>query len=371
MPKPIPTRIAPDARPSNRPSRQIGRDFRALLDDGAKLVVAGTAREDPLALLSDGYTPKHEVELFGYRFLLANVRQNPLLRFFPAYVVPPPDSRGRVEIYPRIFYKDISLTWRSGSHVVHTDDELWIGKGDTRIVPQGEYEIVETMESTTELPFELHHALDLVLRRARVIRRDEEILTRILRNAPPHRIAPYRDFTEPRRRAAAVRGNSINGGKPVAWFARADDPGSLAFAPGFEPDFSRSALVGVTSDRSRSFGGTVRRFRFLSRNRKIQYLFFAAPHHVWLASPQALTTELSTYGVRTVDVIVDDRLCVPGYEYHVPDDGEHPDSNHSQIPPGFVGPPNPHDPDRADASPWLEQLPVVRQFRRRVLSRGA
>lgn len=335
-----------------------------MLDDGAKLEVAGTSRADPLSLLADGYTPKHAVELFGYRFFLANVRQNPVLRFFPAYVVPPPSGRGRVRIYSRIFYKDVSLTWRSGSHVVHTDDELWIGKGETRIVPQGEYEIVETMEATTELPFELLDALDKVMRRARTIRRDTQILTRILRNAPANRITPYGDFTRPRREAAAVRSNLINRGKPVAWFEREGDPGSLRFAKGFEPDFSDRGLIEVTRDRSRSYGGVVRRHRFLSRNRRIQYLVFAAPRHVWLAPPQALTTRFSSYGVRTVDVTVDENLCVPGFEYHVPEDGEHPDSQHSQIPPGFVGPANPHDPDRADASPWLDRLPVVRAFRR-------
>lgn len=227
MPNPIPTRVVPSAAPADKTSRQVEREFRALLDRGAKLVVAGTGRGDPLALLADGYTPKHAVTLFGYSFFLANVRQNPLLRFFPAYVVPPPDSQGRIRIYPRIFYKDISLTWRSGSHVVHTDDELWIGKGDTRVTPTGAYEIVETMEATTELPFELHGALDLIMRKARVIRRDTQILTRILHNAPAHRIEPYSDFTQPRRRAAAVRSNLINGGKPIAWFERDDDPRSL------------------------------------------------------------------------------------------------------------------------------------------------
>jgi hypothetical protein len=42
----------------------------------------------------------------------------------------------------------------------------------------------------------------------------------------------------------------------------------------------------------------------------------------------------------------------------------------SQIPPGFVGPINPNDPSRASASPWLEQMPVVREFRRKVLGQS-
>jgi hypothetical protein len=29
-----------------------------------------------------------------------------------------------------------------------------------------------------------------------------------------------------------------------------------------------------------------------------------------------------------------------------------------------------HDPSRADASPWLDRLPVVQEFRRKVLGRS-
>ena len=43
----------------------------------------------------------------------------------------------------------------------------------------------------------------------------------------------------------------------------------------------------------------------------------------------------------------------------------------SQIPPGFAGPVSPVDEWRADASAWLERLPVIEEFRRRVLARRA
>jgi hypothetical protein len=76
-----------------------------------------------------------------------------------------------------------------------------------------------------------------------------------------------------------------------------------------------------------------------------------------------MTTELSSFGVRTIDVPIDEKLCVPGYEYHY-----YLDENelHSQIPEGFVGHINAHDKARSDASPWLEQMPVIREFRRRL-----
>ena len=80
--------------------------------------------------------------------------------------------------------------------------------------------------------------------------------------------------------------------------------------------------------------------------------------------------ELSSYGVRTVDALVDDELCIPAYEYHFEEHPGEPDSLHSQIPPGFAGDPNPFDPDRADASPWIDRLPLVREFRKKVLKRS-
>ena len=113
------------------------------------------------------------------------------------------------------------------------------------------------------------------------------------------------------------------------------------------------------------YGGPVRRFRILSRNRLVQYLFMAGPRHVWIIPPQATTTELSSFGVRTIDVAIDDDLCVPGWEYHGGAD------DLDQIPRGYAGERNPRDPSRADASPWLDRLPVIRAFRRAVLARAA
>ncbi|HXZ84909.1 MAG TPA: hypothetical protein VEI82_05420, partial [Myxococcota bacterium] len=119
----------------------------------------------------------------------------------------------------------------------------------------------------------------------------------------------------------------------------------------------------------RLYEGEVERYRILSRNRRVQYLFFAAPRLVWIGYPQPLTSELSRFGVRTVDVTVPDDLVVPGMEYHYLETDD-PPVWMSQIPPGFAGPLSPVDAWRADASRWLERLPVIAEFRRRVLSRA-
>jgi len=99
----------------------------------------------------------------------------------------------------------------------------------------------------------------------------------------------------------------------------------------------------------------------------VQYLFFAGPRHAWIIPPQATTTEIMSFGVRTIGVSLDDDLCVPGYEYHYLDDSVDPPELVSQIPPGYVGPPSHVDPARADASAWLDALPVIQAFRRTVL----
>jgi len=110
----------------------------------------------------------------------------------------------------------------------------------------------------------------------------------------------------------------------------------------------------------------VHKYRILSKNRSIQYQFLAAPRHVWIVPPQPLTREIMSYGVRTIDVIADEDLFVPGYEYHYLDDSECPPRHHSQIPAGYAGEPSEVDPARADALRWIEELPIVKAFRKAV-----
>jgi len=320
---------------------------------------AGGARRSPRALLRGPLAPRHRIDLFDTSFYLADVRQNDYVRFFVAYVVQDASA------WPRIFYKDVSLIWRCASHLTRLAGDWWIGKGEVTTVIEDGCEVTTSLETTTDLPLELQNGLEDVLRRAKRIPEDLAALRRILRRAPDGRLEPYHDFVAPRRRARTDRRNLVNGGRPVARFTRRGDPGSLRFAPGYEPDFGKGVLETARS-KSRLYGGTLRRYRILSRNRRIQYLFMAGPQHVWIVPPQATTTELSSYGVRTIDVAADEDLFVPGYEYHFMDG----DRLHSQIPEGFAGAPSEVDPHRADASAWLERLPVVREFRRRVLGRG-
>ena len=361
MPPVLETRIAAEVRPTRASPGQVARAFRKLVADGVALRPAGLAQRRPESLLSLGYTPKHSFRLFDATCYLTQLRFDEHIGFFVAYVRLRGDPR---VLHPRIFYKDVSLVWRAATHCIRTGDENWIGKGDLKTVHERGEELTYAAEETTNLPLEAQTALDLISRRGGGARRDDRAVALILRSAPAQRMAPYADFTRPRRRAMSDRRNLVNGGRPIARFTRAGDPSSLRFVRGFEPDFGRGVLE-VHKLESRMYGGRIRKYRVLSANRRIQYQFVAGPRQVWIIPPQALSTELSSYGVRTVDVEAPEDLCVPGYEYHYLDG----DELHTQIPEGFAGAPSEVDPSRADASPWLDQLPVIREFRRKLLRR--
>jgi hypothetical protein len=364
----IPTRTEPSVDLVDASPRQVARDFRDLIESGAKIRCAGEAKDDPLQLLSAGYTPKYQLSLFDTRFYLTNVRKNPAIRFLVGYVVQANRVSGRLEIFPRIFYKDLSLIWRAASHMIATDGDFWIGKGDVRTVRRGGFDVTHCVESTTDLPLEIQTALESVNQKTRHARVDHQALFLVLRNGPPTRVAPYRDFTEPRQVAASNRRNLIYGGRSIARFTRKKDPTSLRIVEGFEPDFD-DGVIEVSELRSVLYHGELQRFRILSSNRQIQYMFFAGPKHAWVIPPQAMTTELSTYGVRTIDVVADEDLFVPGYEYHYLDETADESEHFSQIPEGFAGQQSEHQDDRADASAWLDQIPLIREFRRKVLVR--
>jgi hypothetical protein len=363
---PIATAVVPSVAPSPRAPREVRRALRALVDDGSPVKAAGLASADPSRLLRGRYLPTALIDLFGTRFFLSDYFQTPQLRFFVTFVVQRRPRARHAEVFPRIIYKDGSLVWRCASHFVSSADEFWVGKGDVRTTRIGKEEWVKSVESTTDLPLEMQSALETVSRRTVRVRDERSALELVLRNAPSHRLQAYADFTRPRRLAAADPRNRIHGGRPVAHLRDRGDPASLAIASGYEPDF-RHGILERSESSSVLYGGALRRYRILSVNHKIQYLFFCGPKQVWIIPPQATTTELSSFGVRTVDVLIDEEVCCPGYEYHFLDRSEDPPALISQIPAGFAGPPAPTDPDRADASPWLDRLPIIRAFRQSVL----
>lgn len=357
--------VTPSIRAASLTPAQARREFQQLIDAGVPVLPAGTARKQPLRFVAL-YPPSFKLEMFGTRFYLTTVRQNPSLRFCVAYVAQAHFRTGRMQIFPRVFYKDGSLVWRCASHIAREGAGIWIGKGAVKTTLRDDGEYIQSVEATTDLPLEMQTVLEDLGRSVNRVKPDHTALFKLLRRVPHGRIEPYRDFLDPRRRAQADRRRLINGRRRIAFFRKPGDPTSLRFVTGYEPDFSRGVVEHARS-HSNLYGGTIERYRVLSKTKRIQYLFFKGPENAWIVPPQAMTTELSSFGVRTIDVRIDDNLCVPGYEYHYcVDETVDPPEMHSQIPAGFVGHVNSHDPARSDASPWLEQMPVIREFRRRL-----
>jgi len=356
------TRIVKGIVPEALTPRAVEKEFRDLLGRGVRIKSLGAVRKNPHRLLDAGYLPRIAVKLFEATFYLTNLRVDPNFRFFVAYVRLRPEAK---QVFPRIFYKDSSLVWRSPSHYIRSETENWIGKGDVKRVVKNGKAAYYSAEETTNLPYEIQHALDIASRAFKRVPRDLEAVPLVLRKAPDDRVEPYEDFSAPRREAMARKGNLINGGKYIAYFECEGDPTSQRFVAGFEPDF-RSGILEMTPSWSRMYGGEVRKYRILSKNRQVQFQFIASPRLIWIIPPQALTTELSSYGVRTVDVEGDEDVFMPGYEYHFFDEAEDPPAFYSQIPEGYAGAQSTVDSSRADTSPWLERMPVIREFRRRV-----
>jgi hypothetical protein len=247
-----------------------------LLDGGVRLRAAGSARSKPSVLLDRGYAPRHR--LFDTTFYLNDVRQNPDIRFFVAYLY----RDGERDIFPRIFYKDVSLIWRSASRYIRSEGENWIGKGDLKVeVVDGEA-LEVSAEETTDLPFEIQGALEGLVRRAPHVIADDRAVGLVVRRGPESRLEAYEDFRVPRRRARENPRNLVNRGRRIARFGCHGDPASLRFAKGYEPDLRKEGVLERSSSASRLYGGKIRRFRVLSRNRRAQYFFFASPRQVWI-----------------------------------------------------------------------------------------
>jgi len=364
----IESRVAPSAKIAPLTPAQVAREFRRALDAGASLEPAGSARRRPRSLLTQGYTPRHKIRLFDATYYVSPPRQNTDLRFFVSYVRLGEGDPVSWRIFPRLFYKDISLTWRAASHYVRSASENWIGKGDLKTVVRDGEEFEESNEFTTDLPLEIQTALETILVESKKIQKDDAAVGRVLRRGGNDRMEPFQDFVAPRRRAAADPRNLVNRGRLIARFTRKNDPTSLRFVKGFEPDFGKG-VAERSRLKSRMYGGKLQRFRIVSRNQLAQYLFVTGPRHTFIASVQSTTTDLSTFGVRTIDASVDEDLLLPGFEYHFWDESVSPPELHSQIPEGYAGEASAVDPSRADASAWLDRVPVIRDFRRRVLGR--
>jgi len=361
--------LAAKLRAANKTPSQVGYEFKKLIEQGVQLRVAGEAKDNPRALLLKGYTPKYKIKLFDTTYYLTNVKADEDERFFVAYVLQKDPKIGRDVIYCRYFYKDYSLMWRAASHYHGTDEgSSWLGKGDMKPIIENGEEVLVSMEETTNLPLEIQSALDTISREPSFLRQDADAVRLVLRRAPDNRPEPYRDFTAPRREAAR-KTKPINRGKKIAYFTKRNDPASLKFTKGFEPDYV-NGVVEVSIDRgvlSELYGSRVKKYRILSINRKVCYQFLVAPNVIWANPPQAMTTEIMSYGVRPIDVNFDNNAFLSGLDYHEEGDTKSGLAGFTQIPQGYAGKANVILENLADTSMWNNQLPHIKEFKKQVL----
>ena len=342
--------------PAPQAPKVVAAEFHARLAQG-QLVFPNGHR--PTAALQQ-YPPRYRLRLFDTTVYLSRVLQNESIRFFVAYVA---QDHKPEKIFARLFYKDISLIWRCASHYAEFDNGVWIGKGAVTTVVEGGKEYVESLEATTDLPLEMQTALEVFSHRLKTIPYDEAAIPIALRRAPTHRIEPYQDFLRPREKAAEKPEDLPNRGRRIAWFRRANDPSSLHFVAGFQPDLTAGVLERAPLQSS-LYGGEVTRYRILSVNGQVQYSMVASAQHFFIASVQSISSVLSSFALRVVDAVVDETVLLPGYDYHFLDEDVDPPQWHSQIPPGFAGARSKADPSRADTSRWLNRVPVLRAFAR-------
>jgi hypothetical protein len=89
----IATRIVTGIRAADLGERQVEREFRHLLDCGARIRCAGAAKSDPVGILARRYPPRHKLQLFDTVFYLAHLRMDVNARFFVTYVLLGADRR--------------------------------------------------------------------------------------------------------------------------------------------------------------------------------------------------------------------------------------------------------------------------------------
>ena len=69
------TRIVRGIRADALTAWDVERDFRALIDQGARIRPSGSAKTRPRSLLTRGYVPQYRIRLFDTRLFLAEIRQ--------------------------------------------------------------------------------------------------------------------------------------------------------------------------------------------------------------------------------------------------------------------------------------------------------
>ncbi len=304
-----------------------------------KIVVNGVAY-----YVSEPYTPSHGRASFVYYFY----RKNP--------------KTGEEEIFTRSVYRSNSQNvLRVASH--RRPERRWIGKG--------------LGQATTTLPLELQSTFEKIYQTALSKGKLEkkEAFYEILRAKDSHmpadsfmksmiayergEEAEQKDEKEPEEQILIGKFNEhdrdqIEFIKGEMIFPRGI-PETFGFTPGFEPDFENGVVETFETDNP-VYGGKVTSYRIISKNKEAQYLFNVdMKGRVWIGDVQGTHSEITRFGVRKNTIYIPSDFLTPANEYE------------SEIPEGYKG--EWQHSDYWDASAYIDKLPVVQEFRDKVLNK--
>ena len=259
---PIETAILPGVQPDPRDPRALATEFRAALADGVRLRPSGEAKQDP--------TPAANSPLRGalsHRPLPgSNLSDRVPLRRQPEFhgrvrrTVGVLRSRRRVRTTRGSSTKDSSLVWRVATHFVRSEDDNWIGKGDTK------WELIRRRRVLVQRGGDREPAFSRCRKRstslAGAARSHGGITTRSRSScSAATEIAsnPFAEFVTPRRRAAERY--RIHGGKPIARFHSQGRSQHAALREGLRTGLPTRGWWTQSSSHSKLYGGPVTKFR--------------------------------------------------------------------------------------------------------------
>ncbi len=320
--------------------------FDRLVERGTPIQIYG--QTSFRALERDGLGPKHQVKFgadtyyFSHPFIDAGGRT-----VFVMYLHHVDSTTGRPVIFVNAVYRSNSQNvWRAASS---SPDGRYIGKGlgeTSQMLPVELQGHLERMVSHQQVGGGLH---EIPGRFYHVLGEDERtplvtlLNVRQLPNTP--KVIVAREDTSRHMDPHVANHHFI-------------------FTPGYEPNFHHGVVHNFTTENP--IYGMVSSYVVRSTNGALQYLFNVdRAGRVWIGGVQTTSVALNRQGVRVDRVTVPDALLTPAFEYL------------RQMPRGYeVGPlhmkerMHPTDSHYADATPFLNQLGVIQDFRRYVLGEG-
>ncbi|MCX5701739.1 MAG: methyltransferase domain-containing protein, partial [Candidatus Omnitrophica bacterium] len=326
---------------------EIGSEFSNLIPR-VSIQVDGRKVTSGADLLQNGFVPQYKISLNGMDYYLSKpyTSQRNGRPYFIGFLHRINPETGVEEIFARTIYKSNSQNiWRIASS---EGPGGWIGKG------------LED-EMTTNAPLEIQSSLEKLCLDNGKLEIKEGFYDDLEKRA---------DFKSPEEfnHTILLHGEELNGGISIGSFAETGNPESYRFQNGFEPDFNNGVIEEFNTYSP--IYGDVESYRMLSNNKQVQFVFNVdRENRVWIGAVQSVTPRFTRFGVRAdrIDIGAMEMENIEGVNRPV--DILMPASEYdTQIPKGYIGN---HKADRYyDASPFIDKIPVIKEFRQKVLEKN-